>query len=225
MACGATTASVGAAGMGARRTLDRPVGLNQLLKTLDSSGRAFPPRLPEQPIFYPVTNREYAEQIASVWNTKDPGGGFSGYVTRFDFDADYLSRFKLRQVGARQHQELWVPAEGLDACNNQLLDPIRVDAGCFGNSYVGPEPLPTMLRGKAPTEQLQLLHSIRVSSGMDFACELAANSRVVVANYLFWRGLGPALAALSAGVASALLDDTRRVRIESGACWPYDPSV
>ena len=146
-------------------------------------------------------------------------------LTRFDLDADYRSRFKLRQVGARQHQELWVPAEDLDACNNQLLDPIRVDAGFFGNSYVGPEPLPTMLRGKAPTEQLQLLHSIRVSSGMDFACELAANSRVVVANYLFWRGLGPALAGLSAGVASALLDDIRRVRIESGACWPYDPSV
>jgi hypothetical protein len=45
--------------------------------------RAFPPRLPEQPIFYPVTNEEYAKQIAKDWNTKSrearaPRGGQGG---------------------------------------------------------------------------------------------------------------------------------------------------
>ena len=30
----------------------------------------FPPRLPEQPIFYPVLNERYATEIASGWNVK-----------------------------------------------------------------------------------------------------------------------------------------------------------
>jgi hypothetical protein len=39
-----------------------------------------PPRLPEQPIFYPVLNEEYAPMIARDWNVKQSG---TGYVTRF----------------------------------------------------------------------------------------------------------------------------------------------
>jgi hypothetical protein len=34
----------------------------------DSGWREFPPRLPEQPIFYPITNEAYASQIAQDWN-------------------------------------------------------------------------------------------------------------------------------------------------------------
>ena len=45
--------------------------------------REFPPRLPEQPIFYPVLSEEYAMQIARDWNTKDERSGFVGYVLRF----------------------------------------------------------------------------------------------------------------------------------------------
>lgn len=47
-------------------TLFRPVGPRELelIKQLDF--RAFPPRLPEQPIFYPVLNEEYAVQIARL---------------------------------------------------------------------------------------------------------------------------------------------------------------
>jgi len=37
---------------------------------------AFPPRLPEQPIFYPVTNEKYAAEIASKWSTADKASGF-----------------------------------------------------------------------------------------------------------------------------------------------------
>jgi len=36
--------------------LYRPVGLNELASIWDSGCREFPPRLPEQPIFYPVTS-------------------------------------------------------------------------------------------------------------------------------------------------------------------------
>jgi hypothetical protein len=44
--------------------LYRPVGPKELKLIADTGYRAFPPRLPEQPIFYPVLNEEYATQIA-----------------------------------------------------------------------------------------------------------------------------------------------------------------
>ena len=61
-------------------TLYRPVGEKELELIRASGFRAFPPRLPTQPIFYPVLNEEYATQIARDWNVKESG---AGYVTRF----------------------------------------------------------------------------------------------------------------------------------------------
>ena len=46
--------------LGAQRTSDAA----ELALIEASDSRAFPPRLPEQPIFYPVTNEAYAAQIA-----------------------------------------------------------------------------------------------------------------------------------------------------------------
>ncbi|HVX50037.1 MAG TPA: hypothetical protein VHB48_07760, partial [Chitinophagaceae bacterium] len=60
------------------RTLYRPVGPDELKKIADSGYKKFPPRLPEQPVFYPVLNEEYAVQIARDWNV--PASGI-GYVT------------------------------------------------------------------------------------------------------------------------------------------------
>ncbi len=40
--------------------LYRPVGTKELELVIRSGNKAFPPRLPEQPIFYPVLNEEYA---------------------------------------------------------------------------------------------------------------------------------------------------------------------
>jgi hypothetical protein len=50
--------------------------------------REFPPRLPDQPIFYPVTNEDYAVQIARDWNVK---ASVAGFVTKFEVQSDYLS--------------------------------------------------------------------------------------------------------------------------------------
>jgi hypothetical protein len=61
-------------------TLYRPVGHTELDLVRASGFKAFPPRLPEQPIFYPVLNEEYATQIARDWNVKASG---IGYVLRF----------------------------------------------------------------------------------------------------------------------------------------------
>lgn len=45
-----------------QRELFRPVGLYELRLIAAGGYRAFPPRLPTQPIFYPVLNLEYATQ-------------------------------------------------------------------------------------------------------------------------------------------------------------------
>lgn len=108
--------------------LSRPVGPKELALLRASGMRAFPPRLPEQPIFYPVLSEEYATQIARDWNAKESG---AGYVTRFAVRSDYLAKFKVETVGSRVHQELWVPAEELGEFNENIVGLIEVNAG-FG---------------------------------------------------------------------------------------------
>lgn len=53
-------------------TLYRPVGPAELALIEASGWRRFPPRLPGQPIFYPVLNEAYAVQIARGWNLREP---------------------------------------------------------------------------------------------------------------------------------------------------------
>lgn len=106
----------------------RPVGQNELALIEKTGMRAFPPRLPEQPIFYPVLNFPYAEQIARDWNSKAENHGFVGFVTEFDVDDDYVSKFHTEVVGASSHKELWVPAEELEEFNRHIVGEIRVVA-------------------------------------------------------------------------------------------------
>jgi hypothetical protein len=85
--------------------------------------RAFPPRLAEQPIFYPVLTEDYAVKIARDWNV--PASG-SGYVTRFEVRRDYLERHAVQEAGGRAHLEYWIPAEELDAFNAAIAGTIEV---------------------------------------------------------------------------------------------------
>src|SRR6266705_3262974 len=78
-------------------TLYRPVGPSELKLIATSGFREFPPRLPDQPIFYPVLNEEYARQIARDWNVKASG---AGYVTRFQVSSQFLKRYPEQTVGA-----------------------------------------------------------------------------------------------------------------------------
>lgn len=119
------------------RTLFRPVGLVELKLIKDSGYTAFPPRLPEQPIFYPVLNFEYAEQIATRWNSTDEKAGYFGAVTRFELPADYLSQFKEQTVGGAIHKELWIPAEELENFNQQIIGKIEVVAAYYGEQFTG----------------------------------------------------------------------------------------
>lgn len=116
--------------------LYRPVGIRELELIKQSGMTKFPPRLPEQPIFYPVLNVEYARQIALEWNTKIPSG-YAGFVTEFDVDDEYISSFEVKTVGSLLHKELWIPAEKLEEFNRHLIGEILVVEAYYGENYVG----------------------------------------------------------------------------------------
>ena len=104
-------------------TLYRPTGPNELLLVQQSDYRRWPPRLQGQPIFYPVTNEQYAIEIASRWNVKGSG---VGYVTRFEVDAEFMSRYPIQKVGGAHHTEWWVPAAELEELNDHIVGKIEV---------------------------------------------------------------------------------------------------
>ncbi len=103
--------------------LYRPVGPKELALIAASGFREFPPRLPGQPIFYPVLNEEYARQIARDWNV--PASG-AGYVTRFAVRNEFVARYPIQTVGSFVHQELWIPAEDLAEMNRNIVGLIEV---------------------------------------------------------------------------------------------------
>ena len=104
--------------------LYRPVGTAELNLIAESDYHQFPPRLPEQPIFYPVLNEEYAVEIASRWNTKQQDK--KGYVTKFFVDDDYVRQFEVHTVGKGYHQELWIPADKLGNFNQHIIGKIEI---------------------------------------------------------------------------------------------------
>ena len=105
--------------------LFRPVGQRELELIQQSDFTAFPPRLPEQPIFYPVLSEEYAKQIARDWNARHTAEKV-GYVTRFQIKDDYLKRHEVQTVGGSIHQEYWIPAEELPEFNLNIVGRIEV---------------------------------------------------------------------------------------------------
>ncbi|MFI9784121.1 hypothetical protein ACIHEI_11560 [Kitasatospora sp. NPDC051984] len=107
----------------ATTTLWRPTGPEELALVAASGWRAWPPRLPEQPIFYPVLNEDYAVRIARDWNV--PASG-AGYVTRFEVETEFLKRYPVQQAGGETILELWVPAEELTEFNRHLVGEIQV---------------------------------------------------------------------------------------------------
>jgi hypothetical protein len=107
----------------ATTTLWRPTGPKELELVRELNWSAWPPRLPEQPIFYPVLNEDYAIRIARDWNVKHDGAGF---VTRFEVESEFLSRYPIQQAGGQTILELWVPAEELDDFNAHIVGEIQV---------------------------------------------------------------------------------------------------
>ena len=105
--------------------LYRPIGEKEKLLLQQTDFTAFPPRLPEQPIFYPVLNERYASEIAQRWNASKESE-HKGYVTQFEIDDAFAGKYEIHTVGASYHQELWIPAEELSEFNRHIIGIIRI---------------------------------------------------------------------------------------------------
>lgn len=172
--------------------LFRPVGLNELRLIFETEMTAFPPRLPEQPIFYPVLNAPYAIKIARDWNTQNEMR--AGYVTEFEVEDSYVSRFERHIVGSREHEELWVSAEELAEFNTHIQGKIRVIEAYFGEGFTGYIPERFGLKGRNAGEQFITLAASLAYSSFDFALEISANRLTIFLHFPFWtqHDFGPA---------------------------------
>ncbi|HEX8002792.1 MAG TPA: ADP-ribosylation/crystallin J1 [Mycobacteriales bacterium] len=103
----------------------RPTNQAELDLVAASGWRAWPPRLPDQPIFYPVTTEEYATRIAREWNV--PAYGV-GHVTRFRVRRSFLDAYDVHEAGGRALREYWIPAEELAALNDAIVGEIELVA-------------------------------------------------------------------------------------------------
>ncbi len=107
-------------------TLYRPVGEKELELIIENGWKAFPPRLPEQPIFYPVLNHEYAVEIARDWNSCSSESDYKGYVTKFNISCSYIENFEVKQAGSSKHLEYWIDAAELENFNSHIIGLIEV---------------------------------------------------------------------------------------------------
>ena len=166
--------------------LYRPVGHKELELICEAGFKSFPPRLPDQPIFYPVLNVGYAREIAEGWNTKSDT--YSGYITRFNIDNDYCQKFQEKTVGGKQHEELWVPAEELSNFNENIIGHIEVIAAYFGEGFVGSHPNQGFTITNATADKyLQMLLSTLEYNFMDFIGSVIMNYKSVFCNYAYWK--------------------------------------
>lgn len=75
-------------------------------------------------------------------------------MTRFAIDDAYAASLPVQTVGADIHQELWIPAEQLDAFNGQIVGPIVVIGAHFGEGFRGLVPETGALGGKDAAAQI-----------------------------------------------------------------------
>ena len=171
--------------------LYRPTGLEELRLIYAAHMRAWPARLPEQPIFYPVLSHEYAGQIARDWNARTSEQ--VGYVTRFSVSDRFTARFPVQVVGGREHQELWIPADAVAELNANLDGPIELVDAFFGPAFSGLLPTHGTLAGRSAVDQVKTLAALFAQSHVDFLFELTANKEAVFLHFPFWAqcSLGP----------------------------------
>lgn len=108
-------------------TIVRPARTKERELIVQSSWRKFSPRLPDQPIFYPVTKQQFADMTARDWNVKH-NDDHRRYVIRFEIKADAANICERQVVGERECEELWVSSEELPAFNAAIVGRIEVVA-------------------------------------------------------------------------------------------------
>src|SRR5215216_2851808 len=165
--------------------LYRPVSLQEMELIYDNGMKAFPASLPQQPIFYPVLQLEYARQVASDWNAIN--GQYAGYVTQFKVEDQYLNEFEKHTIGESDHEEFWIPADELEAFNQHITGHIKVVEAYFGDAFQGFIPEQFGLQGKDAVAQFTLLANSYIYKRMDFYLEIRRNHKAVFLNYAFWQ--------------------------------------
>ena len=106
-----------------------------MILIIESDYKKFPPRLEWQPIFYPVLDENYASEIAEKWNTRDEAGNYLGFVTKFKVLEDEINKYPTQNVGARNHNELWIPSEELEIFNQAIVGDIEVIKVFVGENF------------------------------------------------------------------------------------------
>ncbi|EJL75120.1 hypothetical protein [Chryseobacterium populi] len=117
------------------KILYRPVGEKEMILIIENNYKKFPPRLEWQPIFYPVLDENYASEIAGKWNTRDEAGNYLGFVTRFEVLEEVVNKYPLQNVGAGNHNELWVPSGELEIFNQAIVGNIEVIKIFIGDNF------------------------------------------------------------------------------------------
>jgi hypothetical protein len=163
--------------------LYRPVGLKEIELILAAECKVFPPRLPEQPYFYPVLTENYAHQIARDWNTKDPKSGFSGFVTQFAVDQNYIAQFDIQTVGNATHRELWIPAEQLKEFNEHIQGHIEIIDAYYGDEYKG---IKHWQQNWYADEMFDSFYKLSFDAGQDFSGEMTMNRHAILLNFKYW---------------------------------------
>ena len=165
----------------------RPVGFHEMAKVFEAGMKGFPPRLPEQSIFYPVLVQEYADQTAATWNTKEEP--FVGYVIEMEILDEYGARFS-----HKQSVQLSIVSCGClrrnSQFNNQLTKPVSVRRAYFGPKYRGHVPDKFGLRGADAYKQIAMMVGTMDYSMFDFAMEVSANMLTFFLNFPFWKAAG-----------------------------------
>ncbi len=103
--------------------LYRPVNQSELDLIIESNWKKFPPRFESQPIFYPVLNEEYAQQITVEWNVPSYG---VGHVVSFEVEDGFIKKYEVQKAGLDHHLELWIPSEELEEMNEKIIGKITL---------------------------------------------------------------------------------------------------
>lgn len=184
------------------KKLYRPIGLRELELILNSDSKGYPPRLDWQPIFYPVLNFQYAAQIASEWNAPDEFSGYVGFVTEFDIDAEYVSKFNVENVGSFEHNELWVPSEELAEFNNHIVGRIQVSKAFYGEKYIGKIENTLSLKENTAAEQFDKISQLIDNQLVE---TVTSERNAIFINYAYW---------VNKGFNKSVLDKIKKVWVE-----------
>jgi len=103
--------------------LYRPVNQAELDLIIAKDWKKFPPRLVGQPIFYPVLNARYAQDINRQWNVPSYG---TSYTLTFEVNDDYLKQYEVEKVGLDYHLEFWIPSGDLENFNDNIVGRIKI---------------------------------------------------------------------------------------------------